>query len=285
MQRVLIAGATGYLGRHLCAEYRHRGWHVSALVRKSSRDMQLPADQILTAEATWAETLRGTMTGMDLVVSALGITRQRDGLGYWDVDYQANVNLLHEALRSDVPRFAYVHVLNAERMNRVPLVAAKSAFVRELTEARIASSVIAPTGYFSDMADVLHMAQAGRVWLFGNGQTRINPIHGADLASALYGAVAAGKTWLDVGGPQTFTQSELAQLCFDLLDRPARITYLPDVLRRAALRLMPYVTPRHIAGPAQFFLSASAMNMTAPPVGGRDLRSYLASAVKNAGEN
>jgi uncharacterized protein YbjT (DUF2867 family) len=285
MQRVLIAGATGYLGRYLCAEYRHRGWHVSALVRKSSRDVPLPADQILTAEATWAETLRGTMTGVDLVVSALGITRQRDGLGYWDVDYQANVNLLHEALRSDVPRFAYVHVLNAERMNRVPLVAAKSAFVSELSDARIASTGIAPTGYFSDMADVLRMAQAGRVWLFGNGQTRINPIHGADLASALYSAVNAGKTWLDVGGPQTFTQSELAQLCFDLLERPARITYLPDVLRRAALRLMPYVAPRHIAGPAQFFLSASAMNMTAPPVGGRDLRSYLASLVQNTGEN
>ncbi|OBR39594.1 NmrA family NAD(P)-binding protein [Marivivens sp. JLT3646] len=30
---VLIAGATGYLGRYLCAEYARRGRHVTALVR------------------------------------------------------------------------------------------------------------------------------------------------------------------------------------------------------------------------------------------------------------
>jgi len=36
MKRVLIAGATGYLGRYLCAEYLARGWHVTALVRNKS---------------------------------------------------------------------------------------------------------------------------------------------------------------------------------------------------------------------------------------------------------
>ena len=31
---VLIAGATGYLGRHLVAEYMERGWNVIALARR-----------------------------------------------------------------------------------------------------------------------------------------------------------------------------------------------------------------------------------------------------------
>lgn len=192
MKRVMIAGATGYLGRHLCAEYRSRGWHVTALVRKKSSGVTLSANQIVVAEATWPETLRGTMDNTDLVVSALGITRQADGVGYWDVDYQANVNLLDEALRAGVGRFAFVHVLNADRMDHVPLVAAKSAFVRKLKTAGLRSTIIAPTGYFSDMTDVLKMAQAGRVWLFGSGQQKINPIHGADLATAIHDAIDAG---------------------------------------------------------------------------------------------
>ena len=37
LPHLLIAGATGYLGRHLCAEYQDRGWYVTALVRDPAR--------------------------------------------------------------------------------------------------------------------------------------------------------------------------------------------------------------------------------------------------------
>lgn len=279
MKHVLIAGATGYLGRYLCVEYQHRGWEVSALVRKNSRHDGLHAHRLIEAEATWPEALTGCMADVDLVVSALGITRQTDGMRYWDVDYQANANLLDEALRSDVRQFAYVHVLNADRMGQVPLVAAKSAFVRKLRAAPIASNVIAPTGYFSDMADFLTMARAGRIWLFGDGQQRINPIHGADLAKTIFDAVVMGESHVPVGGPETYTQNDLARLCFALLNRPARITHLPDFLRRAALHVLPRITPRRIAGPAQFFLTASSMNMTAPPTGNLHLAEHLKSTI------
>lgn len=277
MKHVLIAGATGYLGRHLCAEYQRRGWHVTALVRDKATATDLRVDAMIQAQATWPETLCGVMTDIDLVVSALGITRQADGVGYWDVDYQANVNLLDEALRAQVPGFCFIHVLNADRMENVPLAAAKSAFVRKLQHAPVRSTVIAPTGYFSDMADFLAMAKAGRVWLFGTGRQRINPIHGADLAAATFDAVARGDAWFDVGGPDTFTHNELASLCFEVLEKPVRITHLPDILRRITLRLLPHLVPRRIAGPAQFFLTALSMNMTASPVGTHRLAAHFQS--------
>ena len=282
MKRVLIAGATGYLGRHLCTEYQQRGWHVTALVRKTSSGADLSADRIVEAEATWSETLTGTMLDIDLVVSALGITRQADGVGYWDVDYQANVNLLEEALRSNVAHFTFVHVLNADRMENVPLVAAKAAFVRKLQTADLQSTVIAPTGYFSDMADFFIGAEAGHVWLFGNGKHRINPIHGADLATAIFDSVEEGATWADIGGPETFTQNELARLCFEVWNKQPRITHLPDFLRRLVLWLLPRLAPRRIAGPAQFFLTAAAMNMTAPPSGTRQLAEHFKSMTDRA---
>jgi len=279
MKRVFIAGATGYLGRFLCNEYKARGWHVTALVRRSSRHADVPADRVVEAQATWPESLAGILEDIDLVVSALGITRQTDGVGYWDVDYQANVNLLEEAMRSNVARFAYVHVLNADRMENVPLVAAKAAFVRKLRTADILSTIIAPTGYFSDMADFLKMAQGGRVWLFGCGQNRINPIHGADLAAAIFDTVEQGIDWAEIGGPETFTHSELAELCFELLGKQPRITFLPDILRRVILRLLPHIAPRRLSGPAQFFLTASAMNMTAPSLGKRKLAEHFKTLI------
>lgn len=275
MKRVLIAGATGYLGRFLCAEYQRRGWLVSALVRSAKAEASLPAETIVMAEATQPETLKGIMQGVDLVVSALGITRQTDGLSYWDVDYQANLNLLQEALASDVKNFAYVHVLNADRMAHVPLVAAKSAFVRALQSADLASTVIAPSGYFSDMEDFLNMARNGRVWLFGDGHLHINPIHGADLAIAIFDAVNRNEAWMDVGGPDVLTHLDLAKLSFDTLGAPNRVTFLPDVFRRMALRLLPRFAPRHVAGPAQFFLTAFGMHMAGQPVGTHRLADHF----------
>ncbi|CAA6819904.1 MAG: Putative NADH-flavin reductase [uncultured Thiotrichaceae bacterium] len=279
MKTVFIAGATGYLGQHLVKEYVRRGWFVRALVRDKVRAglLDLPAQMLVEAEATKPETLAGQLDGADLVISSLGITRQKDGLSYQDVDYQANLNLLEEALKAGVPRFAYIHVLNADRMKKVPLVTAKQAFVERLQQAPMASTVIAPSGYFSDMRDFYKMACSGRVWLFGDGSYRINPVHGADLAVATADAIDEECQWLDVGGPEVFTQTELAILAFQIAQKPLKISYLPDSLRRMALVTLPFLTPRSMHGPAQFFLTALGMDVLGEQRGTHQLSDYFAS--------
>jgi uncharacterized protein YbjT (DUF2867 family) len=272
---VLIAGATGYLGRFLCAEYARRGHYVTALVRDTARAEGL-ADLLIEAEVTQPETLKGIMDGMDLVVSALGITRQADGLGYREVDFQANLNLLREAEGAGVGRFAYVHVLNAEAMAGVPLVDAKAAFVAALQATDMAATVIAPTGYFSDMGDFLNMARGGRVWLFGDGSQRLNPIHGADLAEAIAEATDAGQGWVEIGGPDVMTQEDIARAAFAALGTQPRITHLPDTLRRLALLILP-ILPRRVSGPARFFLTAMGGDMVAPRFGTRHLSDHFAA--------
>ena len=129
------------------------------------------------------------------------------------------------------------------------------------------------------MGDFLKMAQSGRVWLFGDGSKRINPIHGADLATATAEAVEAGLDWLDVGGPDIFAQRELADLAFTSIGKPARITQLPDIVRRIALRVLPFVTPRRISGPARFFLSALALDMVGACHGTRRLKDHFENSI------
>ncbi|MFZ7092881.1 SDR family oxidoreductase [Primorskyibacter sp. 2E233] len=273
--KVLIAGATGYLGRYLCVEYARRGHHVTALVRDTARAEGL-ADLLIEGEATRPETLNGIMDGVDLVVSSLGITRQADRLGYREVDFQANLNLLREAEAAGVGRFAYVHVLNADAMAGVPLVDAKTAFVEALHASDMLATVIAPTGYFSDMGEILAMARKGRVWLFGDGTQRLNPIHGADLAVAIADATDAGRGWVGIGGPDVMTQDEIARAAFTALGTSPRITHLPDTLRRATLAVLP-VLPRRISGPARFFLTALGLDMVAPRFGTRHLTEHFAT--------
>ena len=207
MQRVVIAGATGYLGQHLVDVYSRNGWIVRALVRDKARAKTLSANELFEGKATQPNTLIGLMDDVDLVVSSLGITRQKDGFTYREVDYQANRNLLDLAIENGVPQFGYVHVLNAHLLSQVELVQAKQDFVDLLNAYPIKSTVIAPSGYFSDLENFLRMAQRGRIYLFGNGNKRINPIHGTDLAETCFEVIEAGAAFAEVGGPQT-NQSE-----------------------------------------------------------------------------
>lgn len=280
MKTVLVAGATGYLGRHIVKEYMSMGWSVRALVRNATvaRASGLVATELFEGEATKPLTLCGAMDGVDLVISALGITRQRDGLSYMDVDHQANANLLADAIAAGVERFAYVHVLNADKMLNVPLVAAKQAFVDRLRASGIPSTIIAPSGFFSDMSEVLEGARSGRVWVFGSGDRRLNPIDGGDLAKVIAGAIRAEQAFVPVGGPDVFSQEELALAAFSALGKPPKITHVPDVLRRAAIRILPHVTPAHVHGPALFFLTALGMDMVAERYGSTTLSDHFAQA-------
>lgn len=263
---VLIAGSTGYLGRHLIQAYHRAGYRVHALARRpeSLVDLDGQIDKIIFAEATKPETLENAFNGVDLIVSALGITRQRDGLTYEDVDYQANQNLLDAAVGAGVGHFAYIHVLHAEDMPHVAMAAAKARFAKALTTSSIKSTIICPSGFYSDLAEILDMARKGRVYLFGDGQSQMSPIDGGDLASACVEATRAGSPWVEVGGPQSLTQNEIAVTAFKVLKKKPKITYVPIALAHFLIRIGKKLGWNQQLGPLDFFLAASKLDMTAP---------------------
>jgi uncharacterized protein YbjT (DUF2867 family) len=90
--KVLLAGGTGYLGNHILKVLSKHQVTTTAIVRKGKKSTfkKLPSIYLLEAEVTNPKTLKGIFKGIDFVISTIGITRQKDGLTYWDVDYQAN---------------------------------------------------------------------------------------------------------------------------------------------------------------------------------------------------
>lgn len=268
-QTVLVVGATGYLGGHLVKAFHAAGYTVHALARSPEKLSQLAPhiDRVHQGEATNPESLIGICSNVDIVISALGITRQRDGLSYMDVDYQANSNILDEAMRAGVQRFAYVHVLNAEQMPHIAMAAAKSKFARELDAAAINSTIICPSGFYSDLAEILKMAQKGKVYLFGNGEARISPIDGADLAKVCVSSVQNGETWVKAGGPQSLSQNEIAALAFETLGTRTRISHIPLWLARLLVGSAKTIGFGSSVGALDFFLATSSLDMTAPPHG------------------
>lgn len=285
MKKILVAGATGYLGQFAVRTFKERGFRVRALGRSASRldPISQYADETFIGEVTDPGSLDGVCDGIDIVFSSVGITRQKDGLTYRDVDYQGNRNLLNSAEDSGVSKFVYVHVLNAEKLLHVAAIQAKQAFVDDLRRSALDHTVVCPTGFFSDMEEFFAMACSGRVFLFGDGSNRINPIHGADLGEVCADALESPIQQISVGGPEVFTYHEIAELAFDILDKPEKITRFPKRLVSAAVGAMRWLTPVRTYGPVQFLASVMTMDVVAEARGQRRLADHFRSCAVAAG--
>jgi uncharacterized protein YbjT (DUF2867 family) len=281
MKRVLIAGATGYLGQHLVKGFKKHGYWVRALARNADKLAPLSAsiDDVFIAEVTDPHSLRGVCSDIDIVVSTIGITKQQDNLTYMDVDYQGNKNLLDEATQAGVAKFVYISVFNAERMAHVKGVQAKLTFTAALKQSGLPYLVVSPNGFFSDMRDYLEMAKQGRGYVFGSGECRINPIHGADLADACVQAAESDTTELRIGGPDVLTHNEILGLAFAAVGKPVRITRIPLWVRNSLLAGLRLVTSVKMYGPLEFFMTVLAMDMVAPCSGTHHLSDFFVEQV------
>ncbi len=276
MEKILLAGATGYLGGYLLEELLHRGYPVKAIVRDSSRLAGNVSSRcaVMEARITEPEEIKGACQGIDTVISCVGITRQKDGLTYEDVDYQANKNLLDEAIKSGVKKFLYVSVLNGPDMTHLKICQAKEHFVSELKRSPLDYRIIRPNGFFSDMKDFLTMAENGRILLFGSGLYKANPIDGSDLAGICIDSLDNPEREVPVGGPETLTQREIAQIAFTAAGKKPRITCLPEWLGKGIIHLMRLLTSEKVYGPVEFFLTVLTRDMIAPEYGSMTLLEY-----------
>ncbi|MEM8896626.1 MAG: SDR family oxidoreductase [Bacteroidota bacterium] len=281
MKKIIIAGSTGYLGRHLVTELQNHNISFQAIARseKKLQDMGLSPEQIIKAEVTDPTSLNGRLEGTDVLISTVGITRQKDGLTYMDVDYQANMNLLNEAKKAGIKKFIYVSVINGEKMRHLKIMEAKERFVDELKASGLAYLIVRPNGFFSDMKDFLQMAQKGKVYLFGHGNHKLNPIHGIDLAKAIIEAMDTQQDELIVGGPDILTQNEIAEMALKIWMRPVKIIHFPDWVQKVFTLLMRLFTSSKTYGPIEFFLEMMSQDNIAPRHGVHRLQSFFSREV------
>ncbi|OLO83561.1 SDR family oxidoreductase [Actinomyces naeslundii] len=286
MAGVLVAGATGYLGRYVVAELHSRGHLVRAVVRDRDRarkegpwgspSLDGLVDEWALGNVTDPRFTRDLAADVEHVVSALGVTRQK--ADPWQIDNLANLAILNSALKH-AGSFTYINTLGGDRCP-ARLTRAKSAFAQTLSVAEIGAQIINPPAYFSDMTEVLTMARRGLVAVF-RPEARINPIHGADLAAYVVDRMEEGRTstW-DVGGPDVLSWRELAHLAFDAVGKRSRVLTVPAWALPPALRLTGLFSPR-LADTAQFMAWNMTRDCVAPMTGTHHLADFYRTVLEN----
>ena len=280
--KILVAGASGYLGRHIVSVLDRRGHEVRALVRDRSR-AEAPgrhgAPGLAGRVAEWnigavteEDVARRATLGVDAVVSALGSTTPASDP--WRIDNRGNLALLRGALARGTP-FTYVDVLGGDACPS-SLTRAKTAFRQVLEIAPLPTQAVQPSGFFSDLARYLPLARAGLVPLV-RPDGRINPIHGADLAEFLVDRVEEGDpgTW-PIGGPEVLTWHEIALIAAEAAGRTPRFLRVPPPLLEVGSRTLGLLSPmgEEFARFASWMLTHDAV---APRTGHRTLTEFFAT--------
>jgi uncharacterized protein YbjT (DUF2867 family) len=286
---VLVAGATGYLGRHVVKALDAAGYPVRALARDAARldDVRSSCAEIVVAEATRDETLEALIGDATVVFSSLGKRDTRRRPTVFEVDQDANLNIVQRAERAGVEHFIFISAFHAQtlRARGVDLALARERVVDRIKASPMAATILRPTGFFNDMEEFFRMAARGKVWVVGDGTSRINPIHGADLAQEVVRCIAdpaARDRELDRGGPQTLTYNEIAELACAAQGKPTRIGHLPPwVLRGAAPLVKPFNSM--LGGLIKTIYHAGCMDFVAPACGTHRLADHYAELARHDG--
>lgn len=230
--KVVLAGAFGKLGSDILRALVRDGHDVLAV------DMALREPDGIEGsyekkqvDVTRPEQLKGLCDGADAVITTVGLTRTSAEVTNYDIDYQGNLNLLNEARRAGVKKFAYVSVLKADKAPKVPMLHAKYLLEEALKASGIDYVIFRPTGYFYDIAKVFKpMIEKGEVTLLGKKPVSANVIDTTDLADFMLLHLGDKNKTYDIGGTETYTYEEIARMFFAAAGKEPVIKHAPPFL-------------------------------------------------------
>jgi nucleoside-diphosphate-sugar epimerase len=115
--RVLVTGATGFLGGHVVEVLAARGDHVRALVRKTSNKKhleKLAGVELFEGSVEQVERVREAVDGVDAVVHCAGIVKARSVDEFFAVNVGGTSNLVEAARKRGKGLKRFVHVSSLE---------------------------------------------------------------------------------------------------------------------------------------------------------------------------
>jgi len=240
---ILVAGASGELGRAICRKLVERGGTVYGMVRESSaraavEELEALGVTPVRADLESPDSLREACSGCDSVVS--GMTAMgRAGESIEKVDRDGQLALVAAAAEEGVERFVYVSFSGVIGKDD-PLTLAKRAVERTLKHCGMTWTVLRPS-YFMEswFSPALGFdVAAGKARIYGAGRAPISWVARDDVAAFAAEAVdseEARNATLEIGGPEAIAPLDAVALFETIAGRRIEVEAIDEEALRARL--------------------------------------------------
>lgn len=241
MPRVLVTGATGFLGSHIAEVLAQHGFTVRCTVRPSSSLKWLEHLNIEKIAVNFSDeaSLQKACQGVDVVIHNAGITRAKNDAEFFETNTDATERLTKAAIKARVSRFIFISSLEAcgpDGFTTAISAYGKSKLEAEhrLTDLQNAIEIILlrPAGVYgprdTDLLTLFQLAKYGFLTVPAtNG--RLQPVHGRDVAEAVL-ATINGKAQLgpfEIAEANTYSWQDMASMLEVAMNKKLRVLRIP----------------------------------------------------------
>jgi len=263
--KVLVTGATGFLGGHMAEGLIEEGHQVVAMVRASSETSRLEGLGVELREAQLDDpsSLREAVRGVDAVIHlAAYYTFSGKWESYRRVNIDGTENLIKAALAEGVDRFIYCS--STEAMGPVEAIPADESsdprpaydygrsklmaeeLVRRFENAGLRYTILRPSGIYgprnvNDVSFWFITSFANSIasrFMIGNGESHVQFVHVKDVVQAHLLALndprSIGETYI-VSEDRSYSYKEVYAMLADILGKPMPKLRLNPFLAKAMI--------------------------------------------------
>jgi uncharacterized protein YbjT (DUF2867 family) len=279
MQKVLLFGANGQLGRKVGQELVNAGYELTVVLRDPRKllifDGLSAKHKIVKVDQS--DKLANICEGYDIVVSTLGKSvspYDNSHASFYEVDFCINAKLIDEAQKSGVKKFVYVSAFHSEEHRDLTYFRVHYLIEEKLKTSGLNYSIIKPPALFSAFLDMVEMAKKGQLVNIGMGNKKTNPIYEGDLAKICVGAIAKPNAIIEAGGNAVYTRRELYQIIQQSVAPSKSVKQMPLWVFKLGLPILKGFN-KNLYDKFSFFLAVIEQDTVAPKMGEMRFETYI----------
>ena len=237
---ILIVGGGGVLGREIASQLLSLGAPVRLLAREPAkvRDLQEGGARVVLGDLIDPASLARACEGVEGVVAAAHSLLGRGRYRSEAVDDAGNRALIDAARAAGVARFVFISIHGAAPDHPVDFWQTKHRVEEYLKTSGLTYTILRPTAFMEWHAHEFNgksILESGKTTLLGKGTKRRNFVSTRDVARFAVLALAdpglADRT-VDVGGPEDFTNNEVAALYGEAAGVDPRVRHVPPAVAK-----------------------------------------------------
>jgi len=274
MKKILITGATGFIGKALIRHLSETDFQVRVLIHPTGKSPDLPKGIQLEAAVSGLSDIRGlraALVGVDIVYHLAS----QEALGargnLLETDIQGTKNLVEASQEANIDRLIFLSHLGADRASAYPIMTAKAIAEDHIRKSTLDYTILRSGIVFgSNDRFTIPLAKLIRSIplifpLPDQGDTLLQPLWVEDLANIMLWTLDNDDTrreQYEIGGPEQLSFKDIIIIMQDVMGLNRYLLSINTPLIRAATVFADYLSlniPTNI-----FWLDYLATNRTCP---------------------